>query len=232
MEKYDIVYVLKNHLEIDELIYSLRSVVLNFPYNKIYFYGGSTCAIKPDVQVEYQQIGNTKAERVINTLVEVCKNDDITENFWLFNDDFFILNKVSDYTPMYDGRLPELANRIESSRGKPSLYTNRVRKTNKWLLDNDYNNLNYCVHTPMLINRKQALPILKEFKNHNFRALYGNIYSIVGVDIKDVKIVKINEDIDKEINSVYLSTKEKSFNKGLVGKRIREMFPNKCKYEL
>lgn len=232
MEKYDIVYILKNNLIIDELIYSLRSVVLNFPYNKIYFYGGSTCAIKPDVQVEYKQIGNTKAERVINTLIEVCKNENISENFWLFNDDFFILSRVTDDTPIYDGTLPKLANKIEAARGSSSLYTNRVRKTNKWLLENNYSNLNYCVHTPMLINRKKALPILKKFTDYNFRALYGNIYNIGGIEKKDVKIVSLTQDIDEEINKIYLSTKEKSFNRGLVGRRIKEMFPNKCKYEL
>lgn len=232
MEKYDIVYVLKNNLVIDELIYSLRSVELNFPYNKIYFYGGSTKAIKPDVQVEIKQVGNTKAERVINTLIEVCKNKNISDDFWLFNDDFFILNKIIDYTPIYDGTLTKLANKIEATRGNPSLYTKRVRKTNKWLLDHNYSNLNYCVHTPMLINKKKALPLLKEFTDYNFRALYGNIYNIGGVDREDVKIISLTQDIDKEINKVYLSTKEKSFNRGLVGRRIKELFPNKCKYEL
>ena len=64
MAKHDIVYILKNNYTSDELTYSIRSVCKNFPYRKIWFYGGAPEGIMPDVFVEYQQSGNNKWENV------------------------------------------------------------------------------------------------------------------------------------------------------------------------
>ena len=50
--------------------------------------------------------------------------------------------------------------------------------------------------------------------------------------VLEVYISKITG-IDKEYRGgIYLSTDDKSFNKGKVGEQIRLTFKNKCKYEI
>ena len=55
MKKYDVVYLLKNDYASDELRYSVRSVVKNFPYNRIVFVGGKPDDIEPDIYIPDEQ---------------------------------------------------------------------------------------------------------------------------------------------------------------------------------
>ncbi len=229
--KYDIVYILQNGYEKDELIYSLRSICANFPHRKVWIYGGTPEGLDNVSLVPYTQVGNTKWERVNNTIKEICKNDEITEDFWLFNDDFFIMKKVRKLEPMTDGTLWARVNRIADRHGnRDTEYSARLRDTARVLRDRGYDRLNYALHVPMLINRKKGLETLNEFKGYPmFRSLYGNHHRIGGVIGDDVKIMKLSQKpTGKE---TYLSTDDKSFAEGEAGRYIRKAFPEKCKYE-
>ena len=92
--KHDIVYILKNDYDSEELRYSIRSVVQNFPYRKLVFVGGCPSDIKPDIYIPDTQEGATKWERSMHSLKKVLDNDELTEDIWLFNDDFFIMDPV------------------------------------------------------------------------------------------------------------------------------------------
>ena len=227
----DIVYILKNDYDSDELRYSLRSVCENFPYRKIWFYGGKPKGIEPDVMVEYLQPGNTKWEKVSNTLKEICKNDNITPDFWLFNDDFFIMQRVEDLPAMVGGTLWFRANEIKEKYGsRDSRYSKQLRETATILRDAGFDRLNYALHVPMLINREKGLKtILRFWPCPMFRSLYGNHHRIGGVIADDVKIHDIN--VEPTGSEVLLSTGDGAFAEGLVGKYIRVAFPEKCKYE-
>ena len=112
----DIVYILKNNTGSEELRYSLRSVEQNFPHRKVWFFGGCPRDISPDVYVKIQQRGGTKWERSTNTLRIACETEDLTDDFWLFNDDFFILEPVRSLPYMVRGRLETRINEIISRR--------------------------------------------------------------------------------------------------------------------
>lgn len=229
--KHDIVYILQNGYEKEEIIYSLRSICANFPHRKVWLYGGIPDGLDNICAVPYSQIGDTKWERVNNTINEICKNDEITEDFWLFNDDFFIMKKVRKIEPMTDGTLWAKANKIANRYGgRDSEYSKQLRQTARILRDRDFDRLNYALHVPMLINRKKGLETLKAFKGYPmFRSLYGNHHRIGGVVTDDVKIMNVTEKpTGKE---TYLSTDDKSFSEGKVGEYIRKAFPDKCKYE-
>ena len=230
--KHDIVYILKNDYSSEELTYSLRSVCKNFPYREIWFYGGMPTGLKPDHMVQVMQAGANKWEKVNNTIKLICQNDEITEDFWLFNDDFFIMKKITKLEPMVGGTLWARAQGIAGKYGgHDSKYSLQLRDTARVLRDNGFDRLDYALHVPMLINRKKALKTLSLFRGcPMFRSLYGNHHSIGGTVSKDVKIQsEIEKPTGKEI---LLSTTDKSFSEGLVGTYIREAFPDKCKYEL
>lgn len=226
--KHDIVYILKNDIDDAELIYSIRSVCQNFPYNKIWFAGGMPEHIKPDEYMYINQDGHNKWEKVSYSLKKICKNDEITEDFWLFNDDFFIMQPIDDFPAAVRGTMHH---RIVGLKQKHqySGYIGKLERTENLLRNRCYDTLDYALHVPMLINRAKALETLKEFDLPMFRCLYGNHHKIGGVIMDDVKIY----DLDKEPTGeeIMLSTTDKSFKNGKVGPYIRSQFPDKCKYE-
>lgn len=230
MKKHDVVYILKNDVRPDELRYSVRSVVANFPHRRVYFYGGKPDGIDPDVYVPFDQTGSSKWERSTSTIKEICKNDDITEDFWLFNDDFFIIRKVTNFPPMVMGSLDYRVQRIFKKHNMNTSYSQRLRDTQRILKQQGYDQLDYACHCPMLINRAKALKTLKKFNSFPmFRSLYGNHHKVGGVLTDDFKIFDM--DVLPRDGVAIVSTTDKTFKAGKVGEYIRNMFSEPCEYE-
>lgn len=235
--KYDIVYFLKNSPKNEELRYSLRSVEQNWQYKSVWFYGGCPDGIKPDHHVAPQQIAPSKWERVRNMLYEACQNNNITEDFWLFNDDFFIMKPIKEtMPPQYNKTLQERIRKIEKRHGgMPNEYTMRLRHLIKTLKTAEKGFLDYSVHKPILINRKKMLEVLKKFPNEPMsRALYGNYWRIGGVSNHDMKIqvLRYNKMDVVMRDWEFLSTSDASFETGNVGRYIRDKFSEKSRFEL
>lgn len=226
----DIVYFLKDG-ENPELTYSLRSVVKNFPYRKIWFYGGKPSNIEPDEYVPFNQWKN-KWGNVQMMLKEACQNEKITPNFFIFNDDFYVTQKIEHFENMYDGDLLRRIFRLEMKHGyNGSEYIQRLRIMATELLKfNPYIELkNYAVHVPMLVNKKQMLDTLEKFPNIiMYRCLYGNFKDIGGVEYHDRKYHKTD---CNELAYPYISTSDYSFKHLNIGKIIRDSFNEASKYE-
>lgn len=226
----DIVYILRQGKN-EELRYSLRSIERNFPHGRVWFYCGKPQGIQPDKFVGIAQQGSTKWEKVRNTLIECCKNDNITEDFWLFNDDFFIMQKVEHPKNYYDGTLEERIAKIEGAIfGQRSEYSLRLRHLLDTLRAAGIEEpLNYAHHTPMLINRKMMLETLEQYPNEPmFRALYGNLHHIGGEDMPDVKFHQLRQPWPI---GIYASTSDESWRTEKIGEIIRSTFPNKSRFE-
>lgn len=232
MKKYDVVYILRNDIDSEEIRYSIRSVVKNFPYNNIWFCGGKPDKITPDKEMLFLQEGVGKFGKVYNTYLKIIENDEITENFWLFNDDFFVMSPIAEYTPWHNGEIIDMVNRFEKAKGKQSKYTSRLRKTRDELIKHNLTTYNYALHVPMLMNKEKLKPVLEKFPECSPRIVYGNLNNIGGEYHQDVKIIKTYVQPDeKGLHKYYLSTKDKSFRDGIVGTYIRNKFKNSCKYE-
>lgn len=233
--KNDIVYFVKESPTNEELIYSLRSVEENWPYHSVWFCGGCPVNLQPDRALRIRQIGLNKWEKVRYSIKRVCSNDKISEDFWLFNDDFFILKPHSEPTPTYNGHLREYIDRIVKTHGNSySQYALLLEQTIKALADVGCDTLNYEVHKPMLINRQKGLEILEKFPNvPGFRSLYGNYFRIGGVDEQDMKIkdmeYKNKQMVEEEWD--FASTTDKSFRDGEIGKYIRGKFTERSRFE-
>lgn len=226
----DIVYILRNDIAGDELKYSLRSLK-NLPHDKVWFFGGTRDDLKPDRQVALAQKGVSTWQKVCWTIEQVCKNKEVSDDFYLFNDDFFIMKPVEEVPYMYHGTLLKRINNIRGKMdGVGSLYSHNLAMTREMLMQIHKKTYNYAVHVPMKINKEKALYVLQNFKRVlMFRSVYGNYYNVGGKNIKDCKIID-NTIPDKDVT--YLSTTETSFSQEPVGEFIRNAFPNKCEYEV
>lgn len=223
----DIVYFVKESESNEELRYSLRTLV-NFPHRKVWFYGGCPKGLHPDEHVKVLQDKENKWKNVSTMLNMACSNPDITKNFWLFNDDFFIMNKVLHPVNYFSGDLYKRIVQLEDKHGGITEYSAELRKMCEELEALGCTTKNYAVHYPMLINREKALEVLNMTDCPMFRCIYGNYVNLRAMYTNDCKIISTT----KEWNgNDYLSTVDESFSKGKVGKQIRELFSEPCKYE-
>ena len=228
---YDVVYILKSSKEpTDELKYSLRSVEKNFPHRKVWFFGAGRKDLQPDEFVFVQQEGETKWEKVTNTIRMICEDDRITENFWLFNDDFFIMKETDDLPPVVVGTLWHRARDIELRKLRNTRYAEQLRMTARALRDAGLDRLDYAAHTPLLVNREKAVEAISAFPGqHMFRSIYGNYARIGGVIMDDVKIFDLSQKPTGKER--LLSTSDESFTSGEAGKYIRGKFRRKSRFE-
>lgn len=230
MKKYDVVYILKADAAPDELRYSLRSIEKNFEHGAVWFYCGKPKGLQPDRYVPTPQNGITKWQKARSSLIQICRNDEITEDFWLFNDDFFILKPWESDKPLHCGMLRDLILRVEKRHGcRATLYTQQLRMCETTLKENGLPTFAYTLHAPMLINRAKMLETLKAFPNcPMFRSLYGNYAELGGDFCQDNKISRPGQEIKED--AAFMSTTEKTFC-GEVKEYIAKMFPEPSKYE-
>lgn len=222
---YDIVYFLKDSTINEELRYSLRTLH-NFPHNKVWFYGGCPKGLKPDYHIHCKQTGN-KWENVRMMLIEACKNPQLSPNFWIFNDDFFVMEKIDKPVNYYNGDLYKRIVTLEDKFKSITSYSQLIRNVCKELEAFGCETKNYTLHVPILINKKKMLNLLKITNCIGYRSLYANFYKIGGQQMNDVKITNI---FKRYKSGPYLSTDDRSFN-GMVGKQIKKMFPTKSRFE-
>lgn len=231
MNIYDVVYILKIDAKPEELRYSLRSIEKNLEHGNVWFVCGQPVGLYPDNSIRMIQKGILKWERARSSLIAVCKNKDVSEKFWLFNDDFFVLKPVEDETPFFGGTLRDHILHVEHRyNDKRTGYSRALRYCEQVLKDSDHTTFDYALHIPMLVEKAKMLEALETFPDcPMFRSLYGNYAEIGGTQHKDVKIDNVTNRIPNGAD--YVSTNDTSFNYGEVGRQIRRMFPEKCKYE-
>ena len=223
----DIVYFVKDTKENEELRYSLRSLK-NFPHDKVWFYGGCPKGLKPDYYIKVDQNKPTKWENIFMMFKMACLNKNISKDFWLFNDDFFIMKPVKKGPNYFEGDLYKRVVTLEDKHGGITPYSQQLRYTLQELEGMGCDTFNYALHVPFLINKKKGTELSKIINGPMIRCLYGNYFKIGGENHTDVKIDSVSKPYK---NTEYLSTNDKSFNKGEIGKQIRKLFPDKCKYE-
>jgi hypothetical protein len=203
----DIVYFVKDGTKNEELRYSIRSVCQNMPFNRIWIFGGCPQNIVPDVRVRVAQTGKTKWDRVRNMYKMVCENKEITDNFIMFNDDFFVMKPTDHLEPLYRCTLSEHIKILEPIR--PTPYSRLLRDCRETLTGEP---LSYELHVPFIFNKNKLLSMLEAFPmQHCARTMYGNMYNIGGKRSNDVKIFSVNPGFDYK-NSRFLSTDDPIVN--------------------
>ena len=233
---YDIVYFVKECPNNDELRYSLRSVEENFSYKDVWFYGGCPSSLSPDHFVKVRQNAPTKWENVRNMMLLVCKNEEITGHFWLFNDDFFILKPTKEnMLPKYDGTLSSKIQEVkDKTHGEGSEWSENLERLRKLLLKEGKTEYCYAVHVPMLIDRHKMVEVLEKYPHEPMiRALYGNMCGVGGEQLADPKYSDADDrNIGHDIAQLdMVSTSDDSFRAGYIGRWLRDKFQERSRFE-
>lgn len=227
----DIVYFVKDSPRNEELRYSLRSAVKNMSYKRIWIFGGCPANIVPDIHVRAVQEGITKWDKVRNMYLLACENKELTDNFIMFNDDFFVMQPTIYIEPLYRCSLEEHIKILEPS--KPTPYSKLLRNAQQTLERWGCPTLSYELHTPFIFNKKKLLKMLENFPDaHCCRTMYGNLYNVGGRQSSDVKIFSSKTELDYK-NLQFLSTDDSVVNiNNDVWRWLKKQFPKKCEYEV
>ena len=210
--KYDIVYLYKN-AGTEAIRYSLRSLV-NVPVDRVFIVGDKPPWATNVTHIPFKFTGS-KMLNEWNQMLLACK---VTEDFLLFNDDFFILQKLDTFD-FYKKDI----RRPSSKYFNAYMRTMRLFKSPK----------NFEVHAPMYFQSEKFQKVAKKYPIRRgllHRSVYGNHYDISGTMTKDNKIYRFDQ-IEKKLQRPFASTANK-IEKAVEFKRLMlKLFPNKSIYE-
>jgi hypothetical protein len=225
----DYVYVCRSG-DNEELRYSIRSVVKNLPEGTVWLIG-----YKPDwYQGNYIQLKDRsdKHENIRKCIKAITDSNEISDNFILMHDDFFILKPMDSVPTLHGGPLKlKIIDYAESRAG--NRYLSLLKQTFQKLISMGIKEpLDYDIHIPRIMNKK----ILKTIIDIKLlpKSLYGNIANVGGEQIKDVKIysggVLSHRSHQISDDSFFVSTEDFSF-KALHETVLKDMFTIPTKYE-
>lgn len=226
----DLIYILKADIDTKELKYSLRSVEKNFPIKRVWFVGGQPKGLEPDIRIPHVQVGNSKWEMIRSSMWKAVNDERLSEDFFLFNDDFFVMEPVDtdSFRNFVDGTLGRRIDELHSESGM-NAYTRTLFKLEQELKTMHEPTMNFDVHLPMLLNKEQVRSTLYKCSSPQMRSAIGNINRLPFVIHPDVKVYDLES---VPVNETYLSTNDDTFRKGNVGEYIRETFTTKSRFEV
>jgi hypothetical protein len=214
----------------------------NLPHNRLFVagYAPDWLANANYVYVEKPLDMNRKNHEVANVhavlanIKATMDKGEVSEDFILMNDDFYIMKPLDELPTLNRGPLDDVIEEYRAMGAKAYLKT--MERTRDFLLDLGYTNLlSYELHTPMLMNRQKWLDMWQLVNEHpelqplHTRTLYGNMYNVGGDSIKDVKVYDYETCIDPD--ATFLSTENVVFDLGKVGKELKELFTDPSEYE-
>lgn len=229
--KRDIVYILREDIEPEELRYSLRSVVKNFPHGKVWFVGGDPKVLTPDVALYHEQNGFDKWDRIRSSLWKVIHDERLSEEFYLFNDDFFVMKKFKgEYINPVCNTLSWRVDDLYKVHRWGNAYSRSLYAVAQELKAQGRSEKNFELHLPMLMNKERAKASVYKVGASQMRSIYGNLNDdLPTIERDDVKVYELDE-VPEDAD--FISTSDKTFSEGAVGEFIKKTFPTPTRYEI
>ena len=227
----DYVYIYREGLG-DELRYSLRSLAKNAPEGRVWLVGGKPEWFNGD-HIPVKAVGG-KFKNISECYWVIARHDEISENYVLMNDDFFVLEKIDSIPTLHGGLLSNKITSYIKMLG-PTMYSSILGKALHHLKAKKISEpLDYDVHVPMVINRKTFIEVVPR-DSQAPRSVYGNLANVGGTEIQDVKTYnnpqyKSRSYQYNNTNSPYISTDDDTFEE-LYNQILKDMFPEPSKYE-
>ena len=233
----DILYLVKECDTNEELVYSLRSLV-NLPHNRVFFVGGCPKGLQDIIHIPVKQAAD-KYQNSLDNLITACKDERLSNDFILMNDDFFILKKINDLQELNlnRGKVEVVYNWYMRRYPNETIYMNGMRQTLQYLQSLGVKNpLSFELHFPMLMNKENILKMFKlkgieKLSLIHKRTLYGNLYIGDSKFNEDNKILGDNKAFvpGEQQDKKFLSCSDKGWQK--IKKFISDKFSTPSIYE-
>jgi hypothetical protein len=205
----------------NELRYSLRSLE-QIQFDRVFVIGHNPSFLTNVIHIPYKDTNNRPEYNTMAKICHACKGTDISDDFLLMNDDFYVVRPMHEYPYYYDGTLSQAAN----VRSRSSDYRQTIDNTIMAIGDG----LFFEIHGPILLNKELFPLVMEQFdwthKEYLKRSLYCNILEKEGVEMKDVK------DIDlKTLEAPFFSSGTR-LGYGHLKKYLDTMYCEPCRFEI
>ena len=192
MDKLDLVYILGTGSKWfdNELRLSLRSAEKNLSFNKVYIIGEKPSWIKNVEHIKKRDCMSNKLQNAVEKYIVACKDERISKDFILMNDDFFTIKKVSDIPYFSRGSLNEMIKKHPTQAG---YYYTALIETRKRLekigikVARDFE-----VHAPIVFNKEKLLATIAIAGQQRnpvlLRTFYSNLNGVEEEKVLDYKV--------------------------------------------
>nr|MDT0660856.1 hypothetical protein [Micromonospora sp. DSM 115978] len=217
----------------EPLRYSLRSLINVPQVDRVVIVGYRPPWCRPDLHLPVQQ-GRVKHINTWTNLMTALESDGVSDEFLLFNDDFFVMSPVEQMPVLHRGPITgQIANHKRTGH-RPLLH----RRQNLRDMLNTLgvaHPLCYELHTPMPVVRAGMLEALQRAKTvrpdgmapTGKRTLYGNLARLGGVAVPDVKVRMPRDPLP---DGPLMSTSPAAWM-GTAGRTVRTEFAQPSRFE-
>lgn len=218
----------------DELKYCLRSLK-NIPHRNVYIIGDLPDWATGIIHIPMDTRDPSRFIDVENIMRKVCHDDRISDDFILMNDDFYVMEKVTELPNWYSDTIDaEYQRRIKIDRN--NRYAKGYKATDEYLKSLGVKEpLDYSLHIPIVMNKQKRMIVshlrYNDLKNNKIllsRSIYCNLFCDKGTQHPDVKYIRIDDGFKKY---AFMSTHDSSFINGKIGTYIRDKFKERGQYE-
>jgi hypothetical protein len=229
----DVVYLVRTGEMNNELRMSLRSLV-NLDHDRVWFVGHKPRWIEGIGHIPGNRHGRAKPMNVFDNIRLACEHPDISEQFVVMNDDFFVLQPNPHLGPWIRCSLDHHADVM--LKGRKDSWAKSVRHTRDWLRSQAIENpMSYEFHYPVVLDKSGMLDAIERVGRYGhpdppqWRSLYGNLYVGATEPVEDCKVNR-SHDLDAAMARPMISTTDGSFP--VVRSRLKELFPDPSRYEV
>ena len=233
MSSPDVVYLCRPGDRNEELRHSLRSLQ-NVPHGRVHVAGYAPKWLSAGVARIGVEQGPVKFRNTENNVLAACDDPGVSDPFWMFNDDFFVMHPMEELPILNRGPLLEAY--IHHSGLYGGTYTQAMEAAYRLLTRMGYKEpLSYDLHVPLLVYKehmRKAISLRDRIRYH-WRTVYGNLAELGGIRIQDVKIRNGDPYKRQEYREWPLvSTSDAVFLYHSVGDYIRNTFHVQGPYEV
>lgn len=228
----DLLYVVRPGEGNDELRWSLRSVAQNVKHDRVWIAGFMPSWVTGVGHIPVEQPGLKWANSTAN-MRAACEHPEVSDRFLVMNDDFMVLEPLdSDHMPIYHrGPVTEVLAEHAGMEWNP--YITGMRATLDRLRETGHPEpLSFELHIPMPVSKAvmlAALDLGSDIPVWHKRTAAGTLGGLQGDQIADVKIHGRWE--VPAAGQRFVSTNDRTFQTGQVGRWLRDRFPERCRFE-
>lgn len=228
----DIVYVVRPGDHNPELKYSLRSLQ-NLPHDQVWIAGYKPSWLK-DVNYLPTRPAPTKHRGSLINLWAVALNREISEHFYLFNDDFYVTRQMEEIPLYHRGPYSQYLHHLAHSPGHSGRYAQWAEEAYQELQKWSFSPKSWELHVPMPVQKSRMLRTLTEISDNqalavNKRSMYATMWDLDGQEIEDVKLYGS----DVAVNPLgLLSSSDSDLARRSARKALEQLFPEPSPYEV
>jgi len=184
----DVVYIVREDDDNPELRLSLRSLA-NLEHDRVWLVGHKPPWVTGVAHVPVRQ-GSDRWANARALWIEACRVPEISDEFTLMNDDFYIMAPLKRVPLMHRGTMADLFGWFEAKYGRERM-TQGPWRAGLWKAYNELGPDAFCfeVHAPMVV-RKDLFGWVVSVRSpaDPFRTFYGAVAELEGEWVRDPKV--------------------------------------------